>query len=164
VAPDNSPRFLEWQFARATQAVYGRSVPLAQASQLRSQASIPVSRQLRTQCTAALGAALVFLGMLLLTFWFKAGGGGCLTSFVWFLFLLPFAGDLFTASALRESGSLSEILSVRFAAILPQSWVALLSVELLLVAVLYLALERQFQRVELAASLRRLERKEQRRR
>jgi hypothetical protein len=163
VAPRNSTRFLEWQFARATKAVYGRSVPLAQSAQLRSPVWISVSRTLRAQCAAALGAALVFLAMLLLTFWFRAGGGGCLTSFICFLLFLPFLGDALTDSV-RSSGPLSDILAFRFAGMLPESWAALLTLALLLLVVSYLLLEKQFQRVELAANLRRLESAERQKR
>jgi hypothetical protein len=164
VGPKNSPRFLEWQFARATQAVYGRSIPLAQSAQLRSPGWIPATRKVRTQCIAALGGSLMFLGLLLLTFWFKAGGGGCLTTFIWFLLFLPFAGDMLTAWQLRQSGPLRDILALRFAALLPESWAALLPLALLLLAAFYLALERQFKRVELAANLRRLGDPERRKR
>jgi hypothetical protein len=164
VAPKNSTRFREWQFARATEAVYGRRLPLAQAAELLKPDWVPATRQFRTKCIAALGGLLMFLLMLLLTFWFKAGGGGCLTTFIWFLLFLPFLGDFLTDSSLRKSGPLSDILTLRFAAILPQSWAALIPLSLLMLAALYLALEQQFKRVELAANLRRLEGPEHRKR
>ena len=99
----------------------------------------------------------MFLGMLALTFWFKAGGGGCLTSLVWFLLFLPFVADFLTNWRLLRSGPLYEIIDVRFAGVLPQNPVALLVLAMVLLGVAYLAVERQFERVELLASLRRLD-------
>jgi hypothetical protein len=89
-----------------------------------------------------------------------AGGGGCLTTFVWLLLLAPFAGDWLSESSLRQSGTLSQILTLRFASILTQTWAVLIAVALLLIGGLYVAVERQFQRMDLVASLRRLARQE----
>jgi hypothetical protein len=71
---------------------------------------------------------------------------------------------MLTASPLRRTGPLRDILTLRFAALFPESWAALLPLALLLLAASYLALERQFKRVELLASLRRLDDPERRKR
>jgi len=154
VAPNNSARFLEWQFARATQAVYGRSIPFSQAAELRKPGWIPIPRQLKTHFVALLAAALIFLGMLHLAFWRKTKGGVGWTWIVWFCVLVPFFIDLFTANQVRESGSLSGIIAMQLAAILPQNWAALVALAALLVGGLYLAVERQFKKMDLIPKLR----------
>jgi hypothetical protein len=154
VAPNNSARFLDWQFARATRAVYGRSVPLSQAAELQKPGLTPIPRQLRAYFVAALAATLVFLGMLQLAFWRQVNGVGLWLVMLWLGISVPFFIDAFTARQLHESGSLSEVITIQLAAILPQSWPALIVLAALLVGSLYLAAERQFKKMDMIPALR----------
>jgi hypothetical protein len=154
VAPGNSARFLDWQFARATKAVYGRSVPLSQAAELQKPGLTPIPRQLRTHFVALLAATLVFLGMLHLVFWRKTKGDVGWTWIIWLCVFVPFSIDLFTVGQVGESGSLSEVITIQLAAILPQNWPVLIVLAALLVGSLYLAAERQFKKMDLIPALR----------
>ncbi len=149
VAPHNSPRFLEWQFARATEAVYGRAVPLSQAAELAKPGLVPVTRQLRTRAIEALAAALGYLGFFYLALWRKTSGGRVWAVLLWIAVIVPFFADFFTPGPVLGSGMLSDIVTVRLAAILPQNPAALAAVAALLLAGAYLAVERRFEEVDL---------------
>jgi hypothetical protein len=149
VAPHNSARYLEWQFARATEAVYGRAVPLSQAAELAKPVLVPVTRQLRTRCIEALAAVLGYLGFFYLALWRKTRGGRVWAVLLWIGVIVPFFADFFTAGPVFRSGMLSDIVTVRLAAILPQGWAALAAVAALLLTGAYLAVERRFEEVDL---------------
>lgn len=149
VAPHNSARFLDWQFARATEAVYGRAVPLAQAAELPKLGLIPLTRQIRTRSIELLGAVLAFLGFFYLALWHKTSGGRIWAVLIGLAVLAPFGLDFLTTLRVVRSGMLSDIMTLRLAAILPQSWAALAVVAALLVGGAYLAVEKQFEQVDL---------------
>jgi hypothetical protein len=142
VAPHNSERFLAWQFARATEAVYGRSLPL-----------VPAMLTARTQCIAALSAVLVLLLIAFLAFWGQAGDHQAWAWFLWFCFVALLLCDLFTAGEIRATGSLSQVLTLALAGVLPRNWIALAASALILFAGLYFAVERQFRKVDLTPAL-----------
>jgi hypothetical protein len=149
VAPHNSARFLDWQFARATEAVYGRAVPLAQSAELPKLGLIPVARRLRTRSIELLAAVLAFLGFFYLALWRKTSGGRIWAVLVGLTVLAPFGLDFLTTLRVIGSGMLSDIVTVRLAAILPQNWLALAVVAALLLGGAYLAVEKQFEKVDL---------------
>jgi hypothetical protein len=144
VAPDNSARFLEWQFARATEAVCGRG--------------IPVAHRIRTRSIEMLAAALFCLGTFYLMLWGRGRRRGWVL-ILWFsplaLFLLDF---ICTTGQVRDSATLSEVITLRLAAILPQNPVALLAVAALLLGGAYWAVEKQFEKVDLIPDLKPTER------
>jgi hypothetical protein len=148
VGPNNSAPFVEWQFARATEAVYGRSVPLSKAAELQR---IPIPRQIRTQFVAALAATLLFLGLLRLTFWSRTTRRVGWTLIIWLCVSLPFFIDPFTTG---PSAWLSDVITIVLAAVLPQNWAALIGLAALLVGSFYLAAERQFMKMDLIPKLR----------
>jgi len=141
VAPDNSARFLEWQLARATEAVCGGGVP--------------VPRRFRTRSIEVLAAALLYLGMFCLALWGR-GKRRVWVLAAWVglpaLFFLDF---LSTAGPLSDSGTLSEVITLRLAAILPQNPAALLAVAALLLGGLYWAIEKRFEKADLVPDLKR---------
>jgi len=149
VAPDNSARFLDWQFGRATEAVYGRAIPTSQSGGWEKPGLIPISRRLRTRSVEVLAATVVLLAMFYLSLWGKARGRPGWVRLGWFVFLAPFGLDLLTTERVVRSGMLSEIVTQRLAAILPQNWVALTAVAALLLGGLYWAVEKQFEKVDL---------------
>lgn len=152
VAAHNSARFLDWQFTRATKAVYGRGIPFAGAAELPGL--VPVEHGLRMRCVAVLAALFGLMVIFSLSFWAKAQRGlGCVLLLM--VCLLPFSFcDFFTAHDVARSGSLTETFVVCLAGILPQNWIALLVPTLLLLAFLYRAVEKQFERIELIPEAR----------
>lgn len=149
VAPDNSERFLDWQFARATEAVYGRATSRSQTAGFQKPGPVPIPRRLRTRTVEVLAAILVFLAMFYLSLWGKARGHSGWVALGWFVVLAPFGLDLFTAAQVVKSGMLSEVITLRLAAILPQNWAALTAVAALLLGGVHWALEKQFEKVDL---------------
>jgi hypothetical protein len=59
VGRENSQRFLEWQFLRATEAVYGRAIPVSQSRDLARMK--PILQQPKAQAIVAAIALLYFL-------------------------------------------------------------------------------------------------------
>jgi hypothetical protein len=140
VAPDNSARFLEWQFARASEAVCGRG--------------IPITHRIRTRSIEALVATLVFLGMFHLMFWAKTTGRRGRWWLILLCVLVPFFCDFFTTDRVIRDGPLSEVITLRLAAILPQNPAALVALAVLLLGGLYWAVEQQFEKVDLIPDLK----------
>jgi hypothetical protein len=149
VAPGNSERFLDWQFSRATEAVYGRAVRFSQSWELPKLGLIPVMRQLRTRCIEVLASALVFLGIFYLALWHRTGRCRAWAVVLWVGFVAPFLCDIFGTERVVRGGMLSDIVTLRLAAILPQSPAALVAIAALLLGGLYLAVEKQFEEVDL---------------
>jgi hypothetical protein len=154
VAPDNSERFLDWQFARAAEAVYGRAIPRSQTAGFEKPGPVAISRRLRTRSIEVLAAILIFLAMFNLSLWGKARGHNGWVVLGWFVILTPFGLDLFTAGQVVKSGMLSEVVTLRLAAILPQNWAALAVVAALPLGGLYWALEKQFEKVDLVPGVK----------
>jgi hypothetical protein len=141
VAPDNSARFLEWQVARATEAVCGAR-------------GVPVPRRIRTRSIEVLAAALAFLGMFHLVLWGK-GKRRVLVWIAWWGAPALFGLDIITtARQVRDSGPLGDVLTLRLAAILPQNPVALLALAALLLGSLYWGIERRFEKADLVQDLK----------
>jgi hypothetical protein len=149
VAPHNSARFLDWQFARATEAVYGRSVPLAQAAELPKLGLVPITHRHRTCSIELLAAVLAFLGFFYLALWRRTSGGRIWAVWIGLAVIAPFGFDFLTTLRVVRSGMLSDIVSLRLAGILPQNWAALTAVAALLLGGAYLAVEKQFEQVDL---------------
>ena len=141
VAPDNSARFLKWQLVRATEAVY-------------EGGDVPLTRRIRTRGIEMLAAALVYLGMFRIALWRRRKRWGWALA-AWFaplvVFLLDFAC---TTHNVVESGTLSEVITLRLAAILPQNPVALLALAALLLGGAYWAVEKQFEKADLIPVLK----------
>ena len=114
----------------------------------------PIPRQLRTLFIGVLAPTLLFLGMLQLVSWRKNRGGVGWTWIIWVFLSAPYVGEIFTANRVRRSGSLSEILTLKLAAILPENWFALIVLAAVLLGWLYLGLERQFKKMDLIADAR----------
>jgi hypothetical protein len=150
VTPRNSERFLAWQFGRATEAVYGRSLPLPPAADLANPGWIPAMLTGRTQFIAVLLPVLALLITAFLAFWGQARDHQVGAWFLWFCFVALLLCDLFTASQVRATGSLSQVITLALAGLLPRNWAALTALALMLFAGLYLAAERQFRKVDLA--------------
>jgi len=148
-APHNSARFLDWQFARATEAVYGRAVPLAQAAELPKLGLVPVTHRHRTRSIEVLAAVLAFLGFFYLALWRKTSGGRIWAVLIWVAVLAPFGFDFLTTLRVVRSGMLSDIVTLRLVGILPQNWAALTAVAALLLCGAYVAVEKQFENVDL---------------
>jgi hypothetical protein len=141
VAPDNSARFLKWQLVRATEAVY-------------EGGGVPVTRRIRTRGIEMLVAALFCLGMFRIALWRRRKRWGWAMA-AWFaplvVFLLDFAC---TTHSVVESGTLSEVITLRLAAILPQNPVALVAIAALLLGGAYWAVEKPFEKVDLIPDLK----------
>jgi len=148
-APHNSARFLDWQFARATEAVYGRAVPLARAAELPKLGLVPVTARHRTRTIEVLAAVLAFLGFFYLALWRKTSGGRIRAVLIWVAVVAPFGFDFLTTPRVVRSGMLSDVVTLRLAGVLPQNWAALTAVAALLLGGAYLAVERQFEKVDL---------------
>jgi hypothetical protein len=67
VGPGNSPEFLEWQFGRATEAIYGRSIPLAQYSAAQQAGLQPVTDRPRIRILIWEAVALCSLFLVFVT-------------------------------------------------------------------------------------------------
>jgi hypothetical protein len=70
VGPENSQRFLEWQFERATQDIVGRSIPLAESETLKTMRLLPITQRPANQLLATI--FLLSIGLLELVFYFVA--------------------------------------------------------------------------------------------
>jgi hypothetical protein len=149
VAPHNSARFLDWQFARATEAVYGRAVPLSQSAELPKLGLVPATHRHRTRSIEVLAAVLAFLGFFYLALWRKTSGGRIWAVWIGLAVIAPFGFDFLTTSRVVRSGTLSDIVTLRLAGTLPQHWAALTAVAALLLCGAYLAVEKQFEKVDL---------------
>jgi hypothetical protein len=151
---------LEWQYARATEAVYGRAVPLERAAELEQLKLVPVARRFRTHYIAMLATASFFLVALLVMFWgrTKEGYGWLALSLAGLgIFVLPFCDASTSPHQVEASGSLGEVMTLRLAALLPQNWALLIAITVVLLGGLYLAAEKQFEKVDLIPALRRAE-------
>jgi uncharacterized protein YunC (DUF1805 family) len=164
VGPGNSSRFLEWQFGRAAQAVYGRQMSVrayqyARSSPARLSQLRPISMQLRFQI-------LEIAAMLALVFavqWLNGCGAVArlrwrpLNYLVeWLPMLLPFlliAVDLL--SPLHGLGNNSQALIYAglswLSRALPDGLWSAVGAAILLAALPYWALERQARRWEIPA-------------
>jgi len=68
VAPRSSPQFVEWQFQRATEAIYGRAIPTAEYRKLPWTALRPLSLQWRAGVlSTALMLGIAMLGVFSVT-------------------------------------------------------------------------------------------------
>ncbi len=135
VAPGNSDHFLKWQYARAMEAIYDRGV-LA-------------TRRVRVRGVEALAATLFFLCMVPMALFDKANRRRGWRWGIWLGLILLFFCDFCTDKFVRESGPLSDIITLRLSAILPQNPVALVVLAALLLGGAYWAVERQFERLDL---------------
>lgn len=154
VAPENSPRFLDWQFARATEAVYGRAIPLSSAAALARMGLVPVTLRLRTRCVEVLAAMLVFLALLGLAFWHRTRSGRLWAVVTGAGLMAPFLLDILGTERVVRTGMLSEVITLRLAAILPQNPAALLVAAAVLLGGVYWAAQRQFEKVDLIPGLK----------
>jgi hypothetical protein len=69
VGPQNSKRFLEWQFERATEAVYGRVIPLLQYGAAFHAGLTPVTARPRMRILILSADLLAILMLVYLTEW-----------------------------------------------------------------------------------------------
>jgi hypothetical protein len=69
VGPRNSERFVEWQFERATEAVYGRVIPLVQYGAAIQAGLVPVTARPRMRILILSADLLAVLMLVYLTEW-----------------------------------------------------------------------------------------------
>ncbi len=69
VGPRNSHRFVEWQFERATQAVYGRVIPIMQYGAASDAGLVPVTARPRMRILILWADMLAVLMLVYLTEW-----------------------------------------------------------------------------------------------
>jgi len=70
VMPRSTPQFVEWQFQRATEAIYGRPIPSAEYRKLDRRSLRPLSLQWRAVLwNTALVLAVAMLGIFCFTIW-----------------------------------------------------------------------------------------------
>jgi len=151
----NSPRFVEWQFQRATTAVFGAPISSDAYRQLKQRGELPTDA-LSTARMEVLNAATVLTLILLISFAsersysYYNGLRGRLTSVVrWTIWCSLFAVMLLpaffiTGRATDVFAPLVEVLLLRLSTILPSNLVVVILVAAVPVVAVYALLERQF--------------------
>jgi hypothetical protein len=162
--PNNSPRFFDWQFERATEAVYGRPLNPRQLNVAKKTGLTPITARARMRI---LNLAAMALFLLVLIFcrelfrWHRVRAlsrlarGLLMTAVaapplgaILFLFFTPLGG------ATSISQQLIQWLLLRISALLPDNLLALTLAAVLPVALMYLLLERLFAKTELLGPVR----------
>ena len=69
VSPQNTERFVEWQFEQATQAVYGRVIPLMQYGAASQSGLVPVTARPRMRILVFSADLVALLMLVYLTEW-----------------------------------------------------------------------------------------------
>ena len=92
--------------------------------------------------------------MFHLMFWAKTTGRRGRWWLILLCVLVPFFCDFFTTDRVIRDGPLSEVITLRLAAILPQNPAALVALAVLLLGGLYWAVEQQFEKVDLIPDLK----------
>lgn len=161
--PANSDGFVHWQYARAAEVIYGRSLAFRQVQDgLRNGSIVPILVQGRGQILGTallLALAMVLQGLVSARYWYKlpAPWGRKAMGLVFLVAFLAALGTDFWLST-RRPGALSTALfnslvlhALRWT---PESIFITLAVAALLIAVPYAWLGRQFRGSEVIGSIR----------
>jgi hypothetical protein len=158
----NSPRFVEWQFQRATIAVYGHPMTIAQYQRRKAEGALPPdvrnSPRMQILNLATIMAVVLLIALLSeLGLWYRIGRSRGGTYGVYLTFTIPFL-VFFGAIALdfiyakypmsSVSVSIAESALMRLSSALPENLAVLAIISALPLIALYAMLEWQFDRAE----------------
>lgn len=155
----NTPRFVEWQFQRATTAVYGHPMTIALYQRRKADGALPPdvrnSPRMQILNLATIMAVVLLIALFSeLTLWYRIGRSRAGTYVVSLPFAILFLGPIALDSVYREypmssvSVSIAESALMRLSGALPDNLAALAIISALPVIVLYAMLEWQFDRAE----------------
>ena len=162
--PNNSPRFFEWQFERATETVYGRRLNPRQLDKAKKAGLRPITARPRMRILNLAAMALFLLVLIFLSALFRwrrvrtfsrLARGLLMTAVaapplgaILFLFFTPLGG------ATSISQQLMQWLLLRISTLLPDNLLAVTAAAAVPVALMYWLLERLFAQTELLGPVR----------
>jgi hypothetical protein len=162
--PNNSPRFFEWQFERATEAVYGRPLNPRQLDKAKETGLKPVTARPRMRILNLAAMALFLLVLIFFREFFRwrrvrtlsrlargllmAAVAAPPLGAILFLFFTPLGG------ATSISQQLIQWLLFRVSALLPANLLAVATAAAVPIALMYLLLEKLFAQTELLGPVR----------
>ncbi|MGA2194322.1 MAG: hypothetical protein ABSH40_03555 [Bryobacteraceae bacterium] len=163
--PDNSHRFFDWQYERATEVVYGRSLTAPQLNAARKAGLRPITTRARMQILNLAAATLFVLVLIFLRELFRWHRARRLSRLARGLLMAAVVAPPFGAilaldfipglgSTVGTTIHVIQGLLLRISTLLPDNLLAVTMAALAPVVLMYLLLERLFARTELLGPVR----------
>lgn len=156
VGPQNSERFLEWQFERATEAVYGRVIPLLQYGAAFQAGLTPVTARPRMRILILSADLLAILMLVYLTEWTRwhrlrrlpDSLRGALP-FVSLFVVIAIDGILYWVYSFQMGTALFHAALLQLSNLLPNNLLVVTATAMVPVMGMYWLVEKQFSKSEL---------------